>query len=106
MCSDGLELYLKSPDNSKAYQLLPPDEAAANQDDLIMWPPMVIILNTNTGKGRDGRQEGLGNKAMDNKLRGIVFSLYHFSRYLFIRCISDVSIWPWGFHLWVRGHLL
>lgn len=65
--------YLKSPDNSKAYQLLPPDEAAANQDDLIMWPPMVIILNTNTGKGRDGRQEGLGNKAMDNKLRELGF---------------------------------
>lgn len=66
--------YLMPPDNSKAYQLLSADEAAANQDDLIMWPPLVIILNTMTGKGRDGRVEGLGNKAMDNKLRGIVYS--------------------------------
>lgn len=66
--------YLMPPDNSKAYQLLSADEAAANQDDLIMWPPLVIIHNTMTGKGRDGRIEGLGNKAMDNKLRGIVYS--------------------------------
>ncbi|THG16248.1 hypothetical protein TEA_027971 [Camellia sinensis var. sinensis] len=61
--------YLKSPDNSKAYQSLSSNEASANQDDLIIWPPVVIIHNTNTGKGRDGRKEGLGNKEMDNKLR-------------------------------------
>ena len=41
------------------------------EDDLIMWPPLVIIHNTNTGKNRDGRMEGLGNKTMDNKIRGI-----------------------------------
>ncbi|CAK9154384.1 unnamed protein product [Ilex paraguariensis] len=61
--------YLKPPDNSKAYQLLSADEAIANQEDLIIWPPTVIIHNTGTGKGRDGRMEGLGNKAMDSKLR-------------------------------------
>ena len=44
---------------------------AANQDDLIMWPPMVIIHNTNTGKGPDGRMQGLGNKDMNRKIRGI-----------------------------------
>uniref|UniRef100_A0A5B6Z536 XS domain-containing protein n=1 Tax=Davidia involucrata TaxID=16924 RepID=A0A5B6Z536_DAVIN len=65
--------YSKPPDNSKAYQLLSADEAAANQDDLIMWPPVVIIHNTITGKSRDGRMEGLGNKAMDNKLRDLGF---------------------------------
>ncbi|KAK3042152.1 hypothetical protein RJ639_001272 [Escallonia herrerae] len=65
--------YLMPPDNSKAYQILSADEAAANQDDLIMWPPMVIIHNTVTGKGRDARIEGLGNKAMDNKLRDLGF---------------------------------
>lgn len=70
--------YSMPPDNSKAYQLLSADEAVANQDDLIMWPPMLIIHNTITGKSRDGRVEGLGNKAMDSKLRGIVFYLYHF----------------------------
>lgn len=67
--------YLMPPDNSKAYQLLSADEAAANQDDLIMWPPLVIIHNTMTGKGRDGRVEGLGNKTMDNKLRDLGFSV-------------------------------
>ncbi|KAI4317829.1 hypothetical protein L6164_025665 [Bauhinia variegata] len=61
--------YLRPPDNSKAYQFLSADEAAANQDDLIMWPPLVIIHNTITGKGRDGRMEGMGNKTMDNKIR-------------------------------------
>ncbi|KAJ6981733.1 hypothetical protein NC653_024974 [Populus alba x Populus x berolinensis] len=61
--------YSKPPDNSKAYQFLPADEAGANQDDLIMWPPMVIIHNTITGKGKDGRLEGLGNRAMDSKVR-------------------------------------
>ncbi|RVW55759.1 hypothetical protein CK203_001247 [Vitis vinifera] len=63
--------YSMPPDNSKTYQFLSADEAAANQDDLIMWPPTVIIHNTVSGKGKDGRMEGLGNKAMDNKLRGL-----------------------------------
>lgn len=65
--------YSKPPDNSKAYQFLSADEAAANQDDLIMWPPLVIIHNTNTGKNRDGRMEGLGNKTMDSKIRELGF---------------------------------
>ncbi|KAM7278034.1 hypothetical protein ACFE04_005168 [Oxalis oulophora] len=65
--------YSKPPDNSKAYQFLPPNEAAANQDDLIIWPPTVIIQNTVTGKNKDGRIEGLGNKAMDSRLRGLGF---------------------------------
>ncbi|GAV84855.1 XS domain-containing protein [Cephalotus follicularis] len=65
--------YSKPPDNSKAYQFLPADEVAANQEDLIMWPPLVIIHNTVTGKGKDGRVEGLGNKAMDSKIRDMGF---------------------------------
>ncbi|KAF9677596.1 hypothetical protein SADUNF_Sadunf08G0124100 [Salix dunnii] len=66
--------YSKPPDNSKAYQFLPADEAAANQDDLIMWPPVVIIHNTITGKSTDGRMEGLGNRAMDSKMRDLGFA--------------------------------
>lgn len=66
--------YLMSPDNSKAYQRFSPEEAAADRDDIIMWPPHVIIHNTITGKGRDGRLEGIGNKAMDNKLREFGFT--------------------------------
>ncbi|KAG6764459.1 hypothetical protein POTOM_031928 [Populus tomentosa] len=63
--------YSMPPDNSKAYQFLPADEAQANQDDLIMWPPMVIIHNTITGRSKDGRMEGLGNQAMDSKMRDL-----------------------------------
>ncbi|KAE9618237.1 putative XS domain-containing protein [Lupinus albus] len=65
--------YSKPPDNSKSYQFLSADEAAANQDDLIMWPPLVIIHNTNTGKSRDGRMEGYGNKIMDSRIRELGF---------------------------------
>ncbi|KHG03501.1 suppressor of gene silencing 3 [Gossypium arboreum] len=65
--------YSKPPDNSKAYRFLPADEAVSNQEDLIMWPPVVIVHNTITGKGKDGRMEGLGNKAMDSKLRDLGF---------------------------------
>lgn len=82
--------YSKPPDNSKAYQFLSADEAAANQDDLIMWPPMVIIHNTVTGKSKDGRMEGLGNKAMDSYIRGIIssFILCHF----FMQFLSECSV--------------
>lgn len=64
--------HLMPPDNSKAYQMLSSDEAIANQDDLILWPPSVLIHNTLTGKGRDGRMEGIGNRPMDSILGGIL----------------------------------
>lgn len=64
--------YLLPPDTSKAYQFLSADEAAANQDDLLIWPPLVIVHNTLTGKNNFGRMEGLGNKIMDAKVRGIM----------------------------------
>ncbi|PIN01086.1 hypothetical protein CDL12_26411 [Handroanthus impetiginosus] len=66
--------YLMPPDNSKAYQNFSADDAEANQDDLIMWPPSVLIHNTITGKGRDGRMEGIGNRAMDSILRDLGFT--------------------------------
>lgn len=66
--------YSKPPDNAKAYQFLPASEAAANQDDLVLWPPVVLIHNTVTGKSKDGRMEGLGNKLMDTKIRGIIMT--------------------------------
>ncbi|KAM7462792.1 hypothetical protein LguiA_030913 [Lonicera macranthoides] len=46
--------YLMPLDNSIAYQFLSADKVAANQDDLIIWPLMVIIHNTDTGKVKDG----------------------------------------------------
>ncbi|GER44674.1 large proline-rich protein bag6-B [Striga asiatica] len=66
--------YTIPPDNSRDYQKLSPNQAEANRDDLIFWPPTVLIRNTITGKGRDGRLEGIGNKAMDSILRGIKHS--------------------------------
>ncbi|CAA0839846.1 Unknown protein [Striga hermonthica] len=66
--------YTVPPDNSRAYQNLSPERAEVNQDDLIMWPPSVLIHNTIWGKGRDGRMEGIGNKGMDSFLRDIGFS--------------------------------
>ncbi|CAM8993281.1 unnamed protein product [Rhodiola kirilowii] len=66
--------YSKPPDNSKSYQSLSAAEAASNQDDLIMWPPLVIIHNTCTGKNKEGRMEGLGNKVMDARLKDLGFT--------------------------------
>ncbi|KAF5198672.1 Rna recognition motif xs domain protein [Thalictrum thalictroides] len=65
--------YAKVPDNSKVYQTLSAHEAEANKDDLILWPPLVIIHNTNTGRGKDGLMEGMGNKLMDSKLKDLGF---------------------------------
>ncbi|VVA98725.1 unnamed protein product [Arabis nemorensis] len=61
--------FSKAPDHSKAYQNLPAEVAAVNQDQLIIWPPHVIVHNTSTGKGKEGRMEGFGNKRMDNRVR-------------------------------------
>ncbi|XP_077240598.1 uncharacterized protein LOC143881420 [Tasmannia lanceolata] len=65
--------YVKAPENSKAYQTLSADDATANREDLIIWPPIVVIHNTNSGRRKDGRMEGLGNKDMDNKLKELGF---------------------------------
>ncbi|CAH9122214.1 unnamed protein product [Cuscuta epithymum] len=63
--------YLTPPDSSKSYHLLSAEEAAANLDDLIVWPPMVFIHNTVTGKRADGSVEGLGNRVMSEYLTEI-----------------------------------
>ncbi|XP_010466523.1 PREDICTED: uncharacterized protein LOC104746696 [Camelina sativa] len=60
--------FTKAPDITKAYQNLPAEEAAINQAQLIIWPPHVIVHNTSTGKGKEGRMEGFGNKTMDNRI--------------------------------------
>uniref|UniRef100_A0A0E0K905 XS domain-containing protein n=1 Tax=Oryza punctata TaxID=4537 RepID=A0A0E0K905_ORYPU len=63
--------YTKVPESSKAYQSLLPDLVQASREDLIIWPPTVIIHNTATGRKKDGRAEGLGNKEMDKKISGV-----------------------------------
>jgi len=66
--------YTIAPDNSKAYQSLSPDLVQASREDLIMWPPTVIIRNTAYGRKKDGRSEGLGNKEMDKKIAELGFA--------------------------------
>jgi XS domain len=58
------------PNCSKEYRMMSPDQAQANRDDLVIWPPTVVIQNTNTSSKKDGRFEGMGNKEMDAKLLG------------------------------------
>ncbi|CAH8308543.1 unnamed protein product [Eruca vesicaria subsp. sativa] len=67
--------FSKPPDNSKAYQNLPAEVVAINQDELILWPPHIIVHNTSTGKGKDGRMEGLGSKRMDDRIRELEFNV-------------------------------
>lgn len=64
-----------APDNSKAYQLLPIEDAVTNREDLIVWPPTVIVHNTLAvvGKRKHGRVEGMGNKEMDSKIKELGF---------------------------------
>ncbi|WOK95624.1 hypothetical protein Cni_G04331 [Canna indica] len=64
--------YSKAPEH-KSYQLLSADDAQANRDDLIVWPPTVIIHNTSSGRRKDGRSEGMGNREMDNRLKELGF---------------------------------
>ncbi|PAN51486.1 hypothetical protein PAHAL_9G597800 [Panicum hallii] len=66
--------YTKVPENSKGYQSLPADIVRESREDLIVWPPTVIIHNTATGRKKDGRFEGLGNKDMDKKITELGFS--------------------------------
>ncbi|KAF8388063.1 hypothetical protein HHK36_026729 [Tetracentron sinense] len=66
--------YEKSPANSKAYQSLSVHEARANKEDLIIWPPLVIIHNTYTIRGSDGRMKGMKNRAMNKRIIGLGFN--------------------------------
>eukprot|EP01018_Ginkgo_biloba_P016937 Gb_40983 [translate_table: standard] len=61
------------PDNARAYQSLPSPEATAMKEDLILWPPLVIIHNGSIGKKKDGCQEVISNVEVDEILRGLGF---------------------------------
>lgn len=66
--------YASPPDNDKSYQSFPAHEAMENNQDLILWPPLVIIHNACTGKAKDGRSEGIGNREMDEQLKELGFT--------------------------------
>ncbi|KAL6838221.1 hypothetical protein ACP4OV_031953 [Aristida adscensionis] len=60
--------YSVDPVHKTAYQTLSTGDAEANQGDLILWPPTVIIENTYKSKN-DGQKECMSNKEMESKLR-------------------------------------
>ncbi|KAJ3675633.1 hypothetical protein LUZ60_004675 [Juncus effusus] len=63
------------PKNSRVYQQgLSAEQAQANKDDLILWPPMIVIQNTNSSSKKDGRVEGMGNREIDSKLLDLGFT--------------------------------
>lgn len=61
------------PDNARSYQSLGLIEARDKQEDLILWPPLIIVHNTCIGKGKDGLWEGIGNQEMDKLLTELGF---------------------------------
>uniref|UniRef100_A0A0D9XTI5 XS domain-containing protein n=1 Tax=Leersia perrieri TaxID=77586 RepID=A0A0D9XTI5_9ORYZ len=65
--------YSVDPVHKKAYQSLSTADAEANQGDLILWPPTVIIENTYKSKN-DGQKDGMSNKEMEGKLREMGFA--------------------------------
>ncbi|KAJ3673578.1 hypothetical protein LUZ60_005570 [Juncus effusus] len=86
--------YENAPDNNKIYQVLSREQAQANRDDLILWPPTVIIHNTSFGKRKDGRFEGFSNKDMDNILKDLGFpggkarSIYSREGHMGVTCVQ------------------
>jgi hypothetical protein len=62
--------YSVAPVHKTAYQALSTAAAEANQGDLILWPPTVIIENTYKSQ-KDGQKDVMSNKELESKLRGI-----------------------------------
>ncbi|KAG9443855.1 hypothetical protein H6P81_015195 [Aristolochia fimbriata] len=56
-----------APDLSKQYQSMPAAEAALQREDLILWPPVVVIHTSSI-------QEILANERMEEMLGGMGFS--------------------------------
>ena len=68
----------KAPETSKAYQSLPSETAVRNREDLILWPPMVIIHKKN------GQFEAIGSKEIDGKLKGNLICAFSVSSLSFL----------------------
>lgn len=62
------------PDNAKVYQLLPSPDARAMKEDLILWPPLVIVHNANSEMKKYGSEHVISNLDMDEILEGLGFS--------------------------------
>lgn len=62
---------LMAPDNARAYQSIPAAEASALKEDLILWPPLIVIHNSSIGKKNAGEQVVITNERMEEILRGL-----------------------------------
>lgn len=56
------------PGNGKSYQNLTIEEAKANKEDLILWPPAVVIHNAFAGNTTDGQAAHSGVKGLLKEL--------------------------------------
>ncbi|CAO2142112.1 unnamed protein product [Urochloa humidicola] len=65
--------YSVAPVHKTAYQALSTADAEANQGDLILWPPTVIIENTYKSKN-GGQKDVMSNNEMESKLREMGFA--------------------------------
>lgn len=65
--------YSVAPVHKTAYQALSTVDAEANQGDLILWPPTVIIENTYKSKN-DGEKDVMSDKEVESKLREMGFA--------------------------------
>ncbi|MCO5596947.1 hypothetical protein L7F22_051018 [Adiantum nelumboides] len=59
------------PASGKAYQSCPAEEAKSNKEDLILWPPAVIVHYV--GKKTDGQQEAIAESAVKDFLKDTGF---------------------------------
>ncbi|XXG88162.1 hypothetical protein AAC387_Pa12g0408 [Persea americana] len=64
---------LMAPDNARAYQSIPAAEASALKEDLILWPPLIVIHNSSIGKKNAGEQVVITNERMEEILREMGF---------------------------------
>lgn len=59
------------PTGGKSYQNITAEEAKANKEDLILWPPAVLVHNVFAGKMTDGPQGGAGG-AMESAVKELL----------------------------------
>ncbi|XP_077235853.1 uncharacterized protein LOC143877592 [Tasmannia lanceolata] len=64
---------LVAPDTGKAYQSMPVSEASALKEDLILWPPLVIIHNSSMENKNTNAHKVITNERMGEILKEMGF---------------------------------